>query len=206
MKQKIFQILAFILLGTISSQAYAISLKDAVFTTYPTNTEHHNSWIIKDVNPGQQQKESITVKNLTDQPIQLSISFREMEGDRQNAKIIENENFKNIGNWIKLDQTSVNLAPNQSQKIGFTIQTPGDTKLGEYQGTILVSYFNNNQPPLNLVTRIGNRIYLNVTDSKILESNTTNLEITPLQIALIILSSLGIIYGLKNNKKSQQKS
>jgi len=202
MFQKAFYILLIFSIGISQVQAQDVENR-AVFTTYPTNTINHNQWIIKDINPGQTQQESITIKNLTNQNITLNLSIKETSGNRENTKIIEQLPYKNIGNWLKLEQSSINLSPLEIKNIPFTISVPTDTKLAEYQGTILVSYIDSNSSDLQIATRIGNRIYLNVTNNKDLQSNTINLFVSPLQIFLIIISALGLSYGLfKSNKKT----
>jgi len=205
MFKKIFYIIFILTIGTSQVQAQDLN-NQAIFTTYPTNTVNHNQWIIKDINPGQTQQESITVKNLTDQNIVINLAVKETKGDKKNTQIIEQQPFQNIGNWIKLEQNSITLIPQEIRKIPFSISTPFNTKPGEYQGTILASYTSNTESAFQINTRIGNRIYLNVTKNHELQSNTINLNISPIQIFLIIISSLGLVFGLmKSNKKISNK-
>jgi uncharacterized membrane protein len=195
MKHRILYILALLLL--VPSLAQAQSL---MFTSYPSHTRENNKWIIRDVNPGENYQELLTLENLSDQEIQLHTSVLETSGSTEKIKLLENQPFRNIGKWITTEKNTFTLTPFEKKEIKININIPKDTALGKYQAAVMVSGTNKTGTSLNLSTRIGNRIYLNVTDSSVLQTNTFSLQISIWQILLITISSLGLLYSLMPKK------
>ncbi len=196
MLQKIFYILVGTLLLTPLVQAAA-----PVFTTYPTHTSDRSKWINRDVNPGENYQENLTVENLSDQPIKLNIKIVESTGSKDHIKLLEDVPYQNIGNWINPEFTEIKLKAKEKKSIKLNIQVPADTELGQYQSVALVSDLQSSDQQLQINTRIGSRIYLNVTNNSILQSNTFSPDIPILQLSLVILSLGGIIYGLLPSRK-----
>lgn len=203
MKKIIFIILG---IGLISTQVAMAAAGENLFTTYPSFTKDRNKWIIRDANPGQQSEDYLTLDNLSDQTITLSLTVKELSGTKTQPQIIENQNLQNIGNWTKLENNQVTLSAHQKSQVKVIIQVPENAQLGSYQEVVLVSHVQQQTSDLNVATRIGDRIYLNVTDQKNLQANTQNLNVTPLQLALIILASLGIIASLSVPVKTKIKN
>ncbi len=187
------------LTGANLAQAQSMS-----FTSYPSHTKNQNKWIIRDVNPGQSYREYLTVENLTDQPIDLEIKTVETSGSKEAIKLLENQPPRNIGNWLKPGTMKVSLGNKEKKEIPIDIIVPENTALGEYQGAILVSHLTENPSQLNLSTRIGNRIYLTVTDNPNLQTNTFSLQIENWQVIVIGLSLTGLVYGLRPQKMIKQ--
>lgn len=177
----------------------------SAFTTYPTKTINQDKWIVRDVNPGRHYREQITIENLSDENIELKIDIIESTGGRENIRLLENSTYQPIKQWIKPEQDIVKLSPFEKKNINLNIQVPGNQELGEYQAVALVSQTSEKSGNLKISTRIGNRIYLNVTDQKILQTNTFNSEINPPQLTLIILSLIAITYSFMPAKKARQK-
>jgi uncharacterized membrane protein len=180
---------------------------EPVFTTYPTYVHQGNKqWIISDANPAKKYFDEITVENLTDHQIALKIEFRESEGTEENFKIIESADYQNIGNWIKLEKSEIILQPYEKQPLKIEINIPENTEAKKYQGTILVSNTQKaTNSDLNIATRIGNRVYLNVTNNSDIQTSFSNFEISPEQIVLILISLFGIAFALKPQKQTNEK-
>ncbi|MBD3270698.1 hypothetical protein GF376_04175 [Candidatus Peregrinibacteria bacterium] len=176
-----------------------------VFTTYPSKPYQGNKqWIVKNVNLGKNYQEKITVRNLTERTISLTLEFKESTGTKENFKIIEHEEFKSIGNWINFETYEIQLKPFEKKQIEMDIKIPKTAREKEYQGVILITHTDKAQnSKMNIATRIGNRVYLNVTKNSELQTNITNLTVTPLQISLILIALAGIAYGIKKNKYEQ---
>ena len=192
MKNKILIILAIITICAQTASAASIG----AFTTYPSFTDNQNKWIIRDANPGQITEDYITVENLSDETITLNLDIRELKGTRNKPEIIESSKHQNIGNWTKLEQNQITLTPHEKKKIKVTIQIPTRIHLGQYQEVVLVSHASSSESNVDIKTRIGDRIYLNITDNTDLQDNTQNLIITPTQLILIILASFGLFASI----------
>jgi hypothetical protein len=179
------------------------------FTTYPSRTENNAAWIVRDVNPGKTYREFITLENLTDNNLTLQTKIIESSGNRPQIELIENSPPQNAGLWIKTEEQKTLLARREKKQIALTIEIPQNTAPGEYQAVAMVSEIgenNRNPSGMNINTRIGNRIYLTVTDRKDLQSNTFGPEDYQLQIALILLSLGGIAYGTYTNKQKKHSN
>jgi len=200
MIKKIFYILILSLIGANLALA-----DDPVFTTYPTHTTGGNKWLVRDVRAGESYEESLTVKNLSIQPITLNLQVLETSGTQKEIKVLDNQPFRNIGNWLKPEVDAVNLAANEQKEIKLKISVPQDAKEGEYQAAVMVSHLAKSSTGIDFNTRIGNRVYLTVTHAVVLQTNTFNLQVSIWQIALIVLSLLGLFYGLKPLKLTNQK-
>ncbi len=75
----------------------------------------------------------------------------------------------NVGAWIQLEKSSVDLKPGRWENIAFTIHIPeGLPADGLYAGGILgqKSEPSRDQPGLNIQTRVGSRIYINYVGKK----------------------------------------
>ena len=175
------------------------------FTTFPSHSVDHSSWIVRDVNPGGTYQEFITLQNLSNQNITLEIEIMESSGNQENIKLLENLPLETVGLWIKPEINKINLKAKEHRQIKFEIQVPSDTVPNEYQAVALVSEQGNSENPIKIQTRIGNRFYLNVTNSNDLKTNTFTPNNHELQIGLIILSLGGLVYGFMPSKKHLQK-
>jgi uncharacterized membrane protein len=201
MIRNIFYILALSLI----TAPLAFAQADNSFTTYPANRVNENKWIVRDVNAGHQYEENITVENLSERPIELRLEIIESAGDRNNIRLLENQYSNSLSKWIKPEQSIIHLNPREKKDIILKLDIPTNQNLGEYQAVALVSHSQKNSDNLNISTRIGTRIYLNVTDQKILQTNSFNPSINPGHWTLIILSIGGIIYGLIPLRQLNQK-
>jgi uncharacterized membrane protein len=199
MIRKILYILIISLSGANLVHAQSMS-----FTSHPSHTRNQDKWIVRDVNPGQSYREYLTVENLTGQPLELQTKIVETSGSKDNIKLLENQPDKNIGAWIKTEDDLISLQSYEKKEIPVEITIPENADLGEYQAAILISHVSNSPDRLNLSTRIGNRVYLNVTHSQNLQTNTFSLQVSGWQIALIGLSLTGLVYGLRPQKAIKQ--
>lgn len=183
-----------------------LAASEPVFTSYPSNTVNQNKWIIRDVNPGDSYEEYITIKNLSSQDIQVQLSVVETSGPKESVKVLDNQAPKNIGNWIKLENQSVQLKANEKKQVKLSLEIPDQTEQGDYQAAVFTTYTDQTSTNLTTTTRIGNRVYLNVTDKKTLYTNTFDPKLSVSQSTIIIFSVLGIILSLVSFKLENKKS
>ncbi|MCC6643473.1 DUF916 domain-containing protein [Candidatus Peregrinibacteria bacterium] len=184
----------------------ALASTGVSFTSYPSHTINQNKWIVRDVNAGAEYQDQLTVENLSDQEITLDIKTIETTGAEENIRLLENQPAKNAGNWIKSSESQVTLAAHQKKQITLNINIPPQTKLGKYQAAVLVSNKISSDSAVNLTSRIGNRIYLNVTDSKVIQSNVFNSPLGSHQIVLIIASLMGIVISSVSLSRDHKKT
>jgi len=88
------------------------------------------------VDPGKQQNGSFTVADLTDKPMDVSISYEQFSV----ADYTYNYEFKPpIESWITFDQPQLTLKSGTSQEIHYTISPPKDAKPGGHYFTLLAT-------------------------------------------------------------------
>ena len=134
------------------------------FTAYPSRTHDGNkSWIITRAEPGKTAEESITLENLSDEIRQISLEVKEARTENGKFTPISGQ-FENIGNWISVPQDSYILEPHRKMIIPVSIAVPADTPDDSYNAAIFAVQKEKNDNGLNIVTRIGVRVYLNVSN------------------------------------------
>lgn len=166
------------------------------FTIYPTNSTE--KWVNLEIHQGESKKQLITVANTTNQEITLDLEFKNTLGTRENIKIDDSSNNQ-LRAWLS-HPNSVKLNPNEKKVIETNITIPEDATIKEYQGVLLASYSQTTSDLLTINTKIGTRYYIHVTPASELQSNLFNLPYINSQIALILISIIGLIYGLKRPK------
>jgi len=196
--KKLVLIAAFFSTGLAQSNLSCVA---AEFTIHPTFAHEENrAWMILKATPGETIQDSITVKNLSAEKITLHIAVHEADTKNGNIKIIESQNFENIGSWISV-QNKIDLLPNETKNLPVNINIPIDTPAKQYTASILASLTETNQQNLQIVTRIGVRIYLDVTNQTTGDMQTSIFRLTanPFLILGILLSVTGIIVGIVIN-------
>lgn len=179
-----------------ATSAYA---NEANFTVYPTYMHQDNkNWIIGSVQQGKDYNDLVTLENLTDKKQKIALTIREATNNNNEFNVVENETFKDIGHWIVLPQNYYNLGPKEKMKIPFQIKIPNDVPTGKYQAVIYAANEQSASSQLKIVTRIGVRIYLDVTAPNLFEANiftSTNYK----NNLFFILSLVGVISALGYN-------
>lgn len=170
------------------------------FIVHPKDTSNGN-WIVKSVNPSKDYNQTLIVKNLENKATKLNLEFLEFTEDNGHIQLLENQKYKNIGNWITPTNAVIQLSPNEQKQINFKIKIPNNVSRQQYQGAFLVSKNTEDVSTLNIKTRIGNRIYLNVTDNIILENNVLNIPISETNLAFILIGFILIGYPLFYSKR-----
>lgn len=168
-----------------------------LFTIYPSYTHEGNSnWIIHSTVPGTTIRDFVTVENLSNEPIELSLKFYEATEENESFKPKDNQEFENIGNWFAIEQDTITLPAESKEKIPFTFQIPEHTRFDDFKGVIFAEYTSNAAGPINIpiTTRIGTRTYISISDTPTeaivpqSPSNTSNYSIL-IGLGIIIVSS-----------------
>lgn len=201
MKKLLPYILLFLL--TSAKISSAAENTNGVFTIHPSRPLTTSNWIVRDVNPGKNYHETLTLENLSPETISLELTFKETSGTRDNIEIRENDDFANIGQWTSISPNQVTLSPHEKKNVDLLINIPPNVSSSEYQGAILAIH-QQKKGEMNISTRIGTRIYLNVTNSEILSTNTAQPTNYSTSLLLCIISLAGLIYGFWPGQISRQ--
>jgi uncharacterized membrane protein len=165
MKNKILKLtLVTLTLAFGALPMYALAAGD--FTIYPTYAHEGNkSWIITSAMQGDTVTEYVNLENLSGETQKISLNFKEASAQKDNFVIFENPDFRTMGNWISFNKEAYILAPGEKIKIPVEIQIPKNVKADKYYGAIFAvkEATDTNNKNIEIVTRIGVRIYLDVT-------------------------------------------
>lgn len=210
MKKLITIIIASLLLPILAFAQTNNEKPTGDFTIYPTYKHGESAaWIVDTVNPGDNYTDYLTLQNLSDK--QQTITLKVHEAEQKDTFVIneDTENYKDLGNWLSLEEDTHTLYPGEIKKIPLYIMIPSNINPKEYTGTILASQSNTSDQGINIVTRIGVRTYLTVSNHE-LQASTLNVSspLTPLFLALSIIGLLGAItlnvISFTNSKKNDQ--
>lgn len=163
------------------------------FTIYPSYFHGESkSWLLLDLEQGETITESITLENLTEKPQTLELKVVEATGKNGSFSLIENQEFKHLGNWTTLSQTNVQLDPYEKQKIPVEIIIPKNAEKMNYKASILASKTETNAQNINVTTRIGVRMYMDIHEPHALGTNIFNSSAYTGTV-FFILSLMGVI-------------
>lgn len=170
---------------------------NGTFTVYPSYMHDGNSqWLLLNAAPGKQLKDYVTIENLTSQEQTVSLQARTANQTEKGFIINENQTENDFTTWIKFEKTDYTLNPLQKIKVPFEINVPASAEIKEYSGAILGSQSVKNENGLNIVTRIGTRLYLNVVEPAATGStNIGSANIFSAQSIYFFLSLFALIGG-----------
>lgn len=189
-----------ILLGLLMTGISTAYASTGDFTIYPTYKHGDNSgWIIRDANPGQTIKDSVTLENLSDKTQTIKVEYFEATEQDENFIPADNQEYNDIGKWTDLEKTVYTLAPHEKIKIPVEFKVPENTKLKQYTGAVYAVEEFLNPQNIKVAVRIGVRTYINVTDTP-LAAQTNIFTSTPyVQSMYFLLSVLGVMAALFYN-------
>ncbi len=99
-----------------------------------------NSIFIYALKPGESVKDAVIVRNGTEQTNTILVYPTDSLVSSGGAFACEQkvEDANNVGSWIKMDRTEVELPPQGSETVGFTLTVPKDADVGEHNGCIAI--------------------------------------------------------------------
>jgi len=122
---------------------------------------------------GQTIKSSVTIANLTDQPLTVTMSVRQFSV----TDYVYNYKFEAPKNdWLHLDLTSVTLLPNQSQTVPYHMQIPVGSAPGGHYYTLFASA-NVSNGGINTTIQAADLLYMTVKGSLVQTSRLENSSI-----------------------------
>ncbi len=133
--------------------------------------------------PGQVYTGSITVANpanaAKDFNYKVEISPYSVVGEDYTADLITQNNRSQISKWIKIENPTGTLKPNDVTKVNFTITVPENAPAGGQYAALLVSSADNNVSnngiTINNVFEMASLIYANVTGKMVHEGEVSEI-------------------------------
>lgn len=159
----------------------------AIFPSNPDDSDPRTkSWFIYNLDPGETMNDSVTLRNDSGEKQILEIypvdaTLNNMGGF---ALEMKNDSREDVGSWVQLEESEVELEIGEAKKVGFTITIPDDASVGEHAGGIVIQKRDLSEEQKNvkggfvIQTRLGVRIYQTVPGEVIKEANfvTANLS------------------------------
>jgi len=135
MKRKVITLLgAIILLVGITSTLFVIHAQQANngLSVHPSNFN-------LSINPGQSTTNTVTLDNLTSQPVTIQAELRNFtaQGEEGGVSLTQNDTTYSLAKWITVTPTTATLAPHTSQQFTFTINAPYNAEPGGHFGSIV---------------------------------------------------------------------
>lgn len=174
-------ITALFLLLTVASPALAINTqKISAYPTHSSDTDPRTkSWFIYSLPAGETKSDSVTIVNNSSSPLTLKVYPADSITASDGSFALANENAqkKDVGSWITMATSQVTLGPGEQKQIPFTITIPANIAKGDHAGGIIfqetaAQKVNN----INIVTRVGVRIYETVPGDEQLSMMLRNVQ------------------------------
>ncbi len=151
---------------------------------YPTNFDESNpktkSWFIYQLKPGESKDDSITVVNNSDKELSVRVYAVDATTTSDGAFALLNENQRqnDVGSWVSISKDVITIAPRSRIDVPFTISIPKYVTVGDHAGGIIVQEATaptaaNAGMALNIVSRVGTRIYETVPGDKVIKLDLT---------------------------------
>jgi hypothetical protein len=202
-------VLSLVAIAGLPRTTQALSTTDfKVFpTTFDAKDQRTKAWFIEHLARGESKHGSITVTNTSNAPITLAVYAVDATTTRDGsfAMLSEGSARTGIGAWVKLDTSSLSLAPSQSVAVPFTLSIPANAPVGDHIGGIIVQDGTpavkklGNGPTINVISRVGTRIYETVPGK-----TSPGLAITHFSVKKVSSSSAVFHVTLKNTGNTNQ--
>ncbi len=150
-------------------------------TKYDVTNPKTKSWFIYELKPGDTKEDSITIVNNSDSTVNIKVYAVDATTTSDGAFALLNEDQRqvDIGSWVNIAKDTVTIAPRSHQDVPFTISIPKFATVGDHAGGIIIQEA---KPPnavstgigLNIVSRVGTRIYETVPGEKVVKLDVSN--------------------------------
>ncbi len=198
MKKLITTICAIISISLLIGVSTALAENsNGTFTVYPSYMHDGNDqWLILNTTPGEQITDYVTIENLTSEKQTISLQTKSANKTEEGYIINDEPSETDFISWIKFQKNEYTLQPFQKIKVPITITVPHSAQIKKYSGAILGSQSVKNENGLNIVTRIGTRLYLNVNKPAVTSAtNVGKTNIFSPQSIYFFLSIFALIAG-----------
>lgn len=148
------------------------------------NVKWSDVWFVYTLKPGESKSDEVRVINNTDEVLKAKVYPVDATTTPDGAFALfgEKDEQKEIGKWVKLAKYEVEIPPKTTEIIPFTLTLPMENlDVGEHIGGIVLE---KGQPEsqkikgttLNIITRVGVRMYITIPGKIIKDLKITNLE------------------------------
>ncbi|HUW24250.1 MAG TPA: DUF916 domain-containing protein [Patescibacteria group bacterium] len=120
------------------------------------------SWFIYQLASGESKDDAVVVSNNSSRRIKAKLYAVDATTTKDGAFALlgEKDSQQGIGAWVKLAADAISLAAGEEKIVPFKITLPATIKAGDYLGGVVVEDSTVNQDKgINMVTRVGVRIY-----------------------------------------------
>lgn len=109
----------------------------AGFSLIPSNAEERRQFNFE-INPGESKSDQMIIQNFDQKPLTLLLYGADATHSNQGSFALVNRTAqqRTLGQWIKFDQETITLNPNEKKSVKFTINLPTKTPPGNYGGGI----------------------------------------------------------------------
>jgi hypothetical protein len=117
------------------------------------------------LSPGKSFSYTVTVENLTTQPLPLQASLNDFETTGEEGGYVFTESKKNpLLSWIMLDEPDILLSPKEKKELTLTITTPSSIPVGGYNGMLFLEpvLSNANTSVTHVRSKIGVLLLANI--------------------------------------------
>lgn len=192
MKIKILLILATILCTSffVFHVNVCLAISSGGLGIYPNKSEWNlkngasKSWFVYDLNPGEIKNSKVDIKNDSDQSVTLKIYPVDAVTTKDGSFAPQSEDSvkKGVGSWINMSTTEISLNPNEVKTVDFVINVPTSAEIGDHMGAIIVQNKKLSGSEIGtavqVINRLGARIYITVIGEKIEKLEITNFDKT----------------------------
>ncbi len=149
---------------------------------FDPNNPKTKSWFIYELKPEETKEDSITVVNNTENPIEVKVYAVDATttSDGGFALLNENQRQTDVGSWVQVSKDIISVKPRDRVEVPFTITIPKYATVGDHGGGIIVQEVKQAAGPsggmsLNIVSRVGTRIYETVPGDQVIDLKLSNL-------------------------------
>lgn len=175
-----------VLFGILFFTRQVFAAEQGSLGAYPTNFDSSNpktkSWFIYELKQGITKEDSITVVNNSDRSLDVKVYPVDATTTSDGAFALLNEDQRqnDVGSWINMANSTITIEPRGHREVPFTISIPKYATVGDHAGGIVVQEVKKTNVAtqgigLNIVSRIGTRIYENVPGDKVINLDVRDL-------------------------------
>lgn len=180
-----------LVLMTVIVPRYCLAIEFGGIGAQPALTEVYpdtRTWFNYTVQPGDYYSDVVEVINNTNEEQTITVYPADGISSTNGGFAVEQEveDRDEVGKWITLSQTEVIIPPRNSVEIPFTVSVPDTDQLtvGDHTGGIMMQVVNTTPSTtqgIELSTRIGVRVYINVLGDVIQHLTVKNVSLAPLK-------------------------
>src|ERR1700759_2766495 len=119
-------------------------------------------YVTDHLNPGTDVKRDFQVSNTGDNKVTLSLYPAAAAVTGGTFKFAAGHTQNSVTTWVQLSRKSVTLAPHSTATVTATVDVPKDASSGNQYGVIWAEQDMKGAGNVNLVSRVGIRMYLNI--------------------------------------------